>query len=370
MLKRCLPFSIILLVAGCKDPFEAELRASDRSWLVVEGVLNAGQGPTRISLTESVPVGQQQLKPVLQAQVMVESEAGMVYTFSESGSGNYLFSQLPMVTGERYRLRIKTAQNKEYLSDFVEARKAPEIDTITWKKDNDGLKFYVSTHDATNSTRYYNWKFDETWEIRSFYTADYKWTGDTVLKHDMYNYRCWLYDSSRNLSLGTTAQLEQDVLNEQLVHFIPLGSDKLDYRYSMLLKQQSLTKEAYQYLLLMKKNTESIGSIFDPQPSELRGNINCISDPGEGVIGYVVATTTTEKRIFVTNVEANWSYTENCPSIDVDKHMDSVRKWVPFYLPWGALLSPGGTPILYYMAPATCVDCTRRGGDLNMPSYW
>ena len=370
MLKRCLPYSFILLLAGCKDPYEAELRESDRSWLVVEGVLNAGQGPTQVRLSESVPLPQKQFKPVNQAMVSVESESGVVYPFTESGGGNYRHQQLPMVIGERYRLRIKTAQNKEYLSEFVEARKAPAIDTITWKKDADGLKFYVSTHDAADNTRYYNWKFDETWEIRSFYTADYKWTGDTVLKHDMYNYRCWLYDSSRNLALGTTAQLQQDVLNEQLVHFIPLGSDKLNFRYSMLLKQQSLTREAYEYFLLMKKNTENIGSIFDPQPSELRGNIKCISHPDEGVIGFVVATTTTEKRIFVTDTEANWSYVENCPSIDVDKHMDSVRKWVPFYLPWGALLSPGGSPILYYMAPATCVDCTRKGGDLNMPAYW
>ncbi|MGZ8545436.1 MAG: hypothetical protein ACXWV0_09080 [Flavisolibacter sp.] len=42
MVKICLPVSFILLLAGCKDPYEAELRVSDRSWLVVEGVLNVG----------------------------------------------------------------------------------------------------------------------------------------------------------------------------------------------------------------------------------------------------------------------------------------------------------------------------------------
>lgn len=362
----------LLVLSGCKDKFELELRPSDKSLLVVEGILNAGQGPTNIRLTQSVnledPV---QIKPVPQATVSVENANGDVYLFTATGNGNYVHNQLPLVYGEEYRLRIK-ALGKEYLSDYVEVRQSPEIDSVTWVRGPDGLHIKANTHDASNNTRYYKWDYDETWEIRSYYTAFYQYLGGSTIVPTMfpYNYRCWKYDFSNTINIGTTAQLQSDVLTGAPVQFIPEGSEKLSYRYSILLRQQSITKPAYEYFQLMKKNTESIGTIFDPQPSELKGNIRCITDPMEGVLGYLTASNITEKRIFITAIEASWSYSPFCPSIDVKNHPDSIAAWVPSYLPYGARELAPGVVDYYEMAPATCVDCTKRGGDLSMPSYW
>ncbi|HEY0355078.1 MAG TPA: DUF4249 domain-containing protein, partial [Flavisolibacter sp.] len=292
----------LIFLIGCKDDYDVELRSSDVSMLVVEGVLNAGQGPTTIRLTQSVSLQDPaQVKPVTNAILTVENSGGSVYPLSPAGSGYYTHNQLPLVMGQQYRLRIKTG-SKEYLSDYVEARPTPDIDSVTWSRDADGLKIFASTHDATNNTRYYKWDFDETYEIRSFYSAMYQWLGDTTIVPTPapHNYRCWKYDHSKTIIIGSSAQLQSDVISNFPVHFIPLGSEKLSYRYSILLRQQSLDKTAYQYFQLMKKNTESLGSIFDPQPSELKGNIRCITDPAEGVIGYLTASEFKEKRIFIT----------------------------------------------------------------------
>jgi hypothetical protein len=151
---------------------------------------------------------------------------------------------------------------------------------------------------------------------------------------------------------------------------IPAGSEKVSVRYSILLKQQSLAKEAYEYFTLMKKNTESLGSIFDPQPSELRGNIQCISHPTEGVIGYVTASSYSQKRIFITRQQANWNFSQNCSYERVPNMPDSLKQWLPTFLPWGGEEVVPGVVVTYYMSPASCVDCTLRGGDLGMPSYW
>jgi hypothetical protein len=364
---------LLVMLVGCKDRYDLELKPSDKSLLVVEGVLNTGQGPTTIRLTQSVNLKDPaQIKPVLQAAVSVESANGTVYPLAESGNGNYTNNQLPLTIGEEYRLRIKIGSNKEYLSDFVEASQTPDIDSVTWERTQDGIAIYANTHDPSNSTRYYKWDFDETWEIRSYYAATYLYVGgvDIIPTGATVNYRCWKYGFSNTINIGTTAQLQSDVLTEAPVHFIPAGSERVSVRYSMLLRQQSLTKAAYEYFQLMKKNTESIGSIFDPQPSELKGNIKCISDPSEGVIGYLTASSFSEKRIFITSNEANWTYQQDCPSIEVANSPDSIASWVPSYLPWGALEIAPGVVTLYYMAPATCVDCTKRGGALNMPSYW
>lgn len=362
-----------LLLFGCRDKFDMELRDSDQSFLVVEGTLNAGQGPTNILLTRSVNIKDPaQVKPVLNAVVSVENENGDVFPFSETGPGQYSHNQLPLVVNGQYRLRIKTNDNKEYLSDPVTVMHTPAIDSISWKIKPDGMMIYASTHDAANKSHYYKWDFNETWEIRSYYSSYFQWIGGTTIIETLipYNYQCWKYDESSTIVLGSSAQLQNNTISETPVHFIPFGSEKMSYRYSILLRQQSLDKPAYEFLMMMKKNTESIGTIFDPQPSELRGNIKCISNPEELVVGYLTASSFSEKRIFITAAEANWNYYQNCPYIEVPNNPDSIASQVPSYLPWSALLSPTGSIVAYYMAPAGCVDCTKRGGSLVMPAYW
>jgi hypothetical protein len=159
------------------------------------------------------------------------------------------------------------------------------------------------------------------------------------------------------------------VVSEAPLLFSPPGSEKLGVRYSMLARQQAIDKQGYEYLQLMKRNTESIGSIFDPQPSELKGNIHCLSNPEEGVIGYLTASTLEEKRIFVTAQEAGWVYRQSCPPIKVKNDPDSLRLWLPGYLPFDAETF-FGTVVSYQLATASCVDCRARGGNTNKPSYW
>lgn len=361
----------VILLAGCRDKYELPLRDNDVSLLVVEGVLNAGQGPTNITLSKTVKVNDAaSFKPVLQAKLTVEGKNGGSYALSETGNGNYRHNQLPLTFGEEYRLRIQTIDNKEYLSEYLVAKKTPDIDSITWKLENQNLIVYANTHDATNNSRYYKWDYDETWEIRSYYPALYRWVSGTTIvpTTTFFNNQCWKYAKSNNIEIGSTAQLQSDVVNEAPLQFIPFGSERVSVRYSILVKQQTLTREAYEYFNLMKKNTESIGSIFDPQPSELKGNIKCVTNPDEGVIGYLTASSFTEKRLFITAQEANWKYNEYCPAEKVRNHPDSLKLWLPGYLPFNLEDLFG---IEYYsLAPAACVDCTKRGGDLNRPSYW
>lgn len=362
---------LIVLLAGCRDKYELPVRDTDVSLLVVEGILNAGTGPTTITLSRTVKLAEPtSFKPELQAKLTVEGKTGGSYNLTEAGGGNYIHAQLPLVIGQEYRLRIRTRDNKEYLSDYVTARQTPTIDSVTWKKENERLVIYANAHDATNNTRYYKWDFDETWEIRSYFPADYRWvSGTTIVYSPQFNVRCWKYGKSNTLILGSTAQLLSDVVSEAPVQFIPFGSEKLGVRYSILLKQQALTKEGYQYLNLMKKNTESIGSIFDPQPSELRGNIKCITTPEEGVIGYLTACTIAEKRFFLTSQEADWKLFQSCIFREVPNNPDSIKLLVPFYLPFAAD-EQFGIIKSYTMSLAPCVDCTQRGGDLTKPSYW
>ena len=86
-----------------------------------------------------------------------------------TGDGIYTSSNLGLALNTEYRLKITTANGKEYLSDYMVAKKTPPIDSLEFRQEEKGVQIYVNTHDDSNNTRYYRWDFDETWEIWSYY---------------------------------------------------------------------------------------------------------------------------------------------------------------------------------------------------------
>ncbi len=373
-------FVIVISFTACKEKYNIELKDSDKSLIVVEGFLNAGTGPTQISITKSfITANPGSIPKVSNAQVSVEGDNGTSYALTEiATSGVYQHSQLNLSISQQYRLRIKTTDGKEYLSDYVPVLQSPAIDSVSWRWGNNGVMFYVSTHDATNNSRYYRWEYDETWQINSPYYSVVKMIGPVqIVPRDLTTEdvsQCWKYGKSNTILIGSTAQLQSDVAHEIPLFYLPAHIEKLGVRYSPLVKQTVIPKQAYEYFNLMKKTTEQLGSIFDPLPSELRGNIKCISDPSEQVIGYITAGTQTEKRIFINSTQLPNSVFPgpSCVSILIDNQPDSIKKYTGTlgYLPYQEELDLFNNIIGYYVALPICSDCTRRGGNNIKPSYW
>ncbi len=372
-MQKVISFILLLSIIGCKDPYELPVKPSDKESLVVEGFLNSGQGNTTISLSRVASLADRAVfKPEAGAQMWVEGKNGGNYPLTDAGNGHYTVAQLPLTTGKEYRLRIKTKNGKEYQSDYVVAKQTPPIDSISWKQEDGGIQLYITSHDPSGNTKYYRWDYEETWEIHSTFYANYKWVSGTTIvpmPPGESTYRCWKHLNSSSILIGTSAQLQADLIAEAPLLFIPRSSEKLGVRYSMLVKQYALTKEAYEFFQLMKKNTESLGTIFDPQPSELRGNIHCLSDPQELVIGYVTASSVEEKRIFITRSEAGGTFRMSCESISILNHPDSIKAWVPGFFPYEAEFDLGRLT-RYLISNQSCVDCTKRGGLLTRPSFW
>jgi hypothetical protein len=371
-MKRSQMILVILLAAvACRQPYDPPVVSSGVTYLVVEANLNP-QGLTSILLTKSVPLERaNSISPEVNAQVTVEGKDNTIRPLAHIGNGRYNNSNLALTIGNEYRLHIKTVGGKEYFSEYVKARKTPVIDSIGYELESEGLRVQAHAHDATNQTRYYRWDFDETWEIRSVFPSPYIY--DNTIK-DIRNRIypdedvsvCWKYESSSTIVLANTTRLQNDIVYKAPVQFIPNGSEKLAVRYSILLRQYSLEKAAYNFYELMRKNTEDIGNIFSPQPSEIRGNISNVNDSKEYVLGYVTASTVESRRTFI---QIPWRYFQDCQIYKVPDIPDSVK----FYF------GPGGPyiPFAFDEPPPTwsgsslvCVDCTLRGGNTTKPSYW
>jgi hypothetical protein len=247
----------------------------------------------------------------------------------------------------------------------------------------------VDTHDATRSSTYYRWKYQETWQFTSGVESYYQYNPITKLieprTEDIYH--CWGNNPSTTITQTSTARLSQDVVQDFPLVFLPANSEKLPIRYSILVQQYVQTKEEYDYWETLKKNSENLGTINDPLPTQITGNVRCISSPDEPVLGYVGIHSVSEQRLFIDRRELpqplyfvfKTGY-EDCARIEEER------------CPRGGRLPPGVTIIFsdpsylitdtncgsrscyltackYIGSFAKCVDCRLRGTNVK-PSFW
>jgi hypothetical protein len=360
-----------------------------QGYLVVEGFINA-QGPTEIKLSRTVPIDEKKtLKPESNATVKVEGDDNTSYTLLTAANGIYTSGVLPINPLKKYRLYIKTKNGNEYRSDFCSVKITPPIDSISWKEEEDKVTIYANTHDPNNSTVYYRWDYDETWEIRSPHVASVKVDNGTIRNLTLADTNvsvCWKYDTSSTIIKGSSAKLENDIIYLNPIVSYSREDEKLGVRYSIVVRQYAIDKEGYSFFEQMRKSTESLGSIFDPQPTLLKSNIHSLSNPDELVIGYIYFTTVQQQRIFISRAQltaTNIGLVECvyftaaqtskpgfvCCIID-SLSIEKTFQAYPQHLPFNPLYSRMGVLIGYETSANYCVDCRLRGGSVVKPSFW
>ncbi|WP_048825515.1 DUF4249 domain-containing protein [Hymenobacter sp. DG25B] len=313
--------------------------------------------------------------------VAIEDDAGTRWALPESAPGTYTSANQQLPTDHRYRLRIQTTQGRDYASDFVAVKPAPAIDSLAGRVQADGVQLYLSTHDDAARSQYYRWEYEETWEFTSGAKSGLEKQGDTLLPRRNDIYHCWRTENTTAVQTASTVALSRDAVLDYRLLFLPANSIRLRYKYSILVRQFALTEEEFQYWETLKKNTQSIGGLFDPLPSQLTGNIHNTTNSQEPVLGYIGAGTVSEKRIFIDNstlptswISANPEYA-GCMLLDTIFIAKTPYKPAIFFtdttlrVPVGPAADKAGKTIGYTYQTAPCVDCRLRGSNLK-PSFW
>jgi hypothetical protein len=372
-------YVLLLCLLCCKKPYNPPVVSSPKSYLVVEGVINSGNDSTIIKLSRTANLDSTTItNPVLGAAVTVESSQGNTFPLTDTHSnGKYKSAALGISPSQKYRLRIITG-GSVYLSDFADVKPTPSIDSVGYTKKSDGIALYVNTHDPANKTNYYRWEYDEDWEFhskfQSFVQVD-SVTNIIILRTPAKQvYYCYSGDVSPNIILTSTTQLSQDVVFQNPLTNIRFDSEKIELRYSILVRQYALTEDAYKFYQNIKKNTEQLGSIFDALPTQLIGNIHSINNAAEPVIGYITITNVQSKRIFITNAVLPPLQMPADPLGCVEeiaklKDVQNILINPPLTdLPIAKAYNMG-VFIGYYYSTPICIDCRLRGRT-SPPPFW
>ena len=365
----------ILFVPACIDEYTPKIGNELSDILVVEGTISGGNN-TVIKLSRSVTLSSEYtFNPVMGATVFVQRSDGWTSDLGvETLMGEYHIAMDELDTSLSYNLVIH-ADGKEYQSKPTKPLITSEIDSVSWKKKGDGepVTIHVTAHDNGRDVGYYRWSYKEDWEITAPFFANGNLDIETKVftpyfLNGLNTYYCWNKDSSRVLLLGDTEKLSGNLIYEKRLVSIDPFNDKISYLYSILVKQWAVSKPAYHYLDNLQSNIDEAGSIFAPQPSELKGNIECITSPGDAVIGYVDVATVAEKRLFITEKEVRDSGRRNyqCTIKAVGSKYDAIdtMKVYGYYL-----LTGSEDMIEGQVTERRCVDCNLRGNKIK-PHFW
>lgn len=375
MIKWLTLLSIALFLLSCKKAFNPSGALLDNSkYLVIDGSINTGNDSTFIKLSRTKTFDQHiVIDKETNAQVTVESDATNSYPLREITAGTYSAAPLNLSNSHKYRLRVKTANGEEYLSDFVVVKNSPPIDSVGFTAKPNSVQIYVNAHDDKNSTRYYRWEYTEVWQFHTTYHSFFD--GAVPRMNDVYY--CFAKDTSSYIILFSSAGLSKDIIYQAPVTSILPTAEKIEMRYSIEVKQYALTPDAYAFWNNLHKNNETNGGIFDAQPIDNQTNYHCLNLPGKLVVGYLSVGAVARKRIYINREQLpaiyNPSYGFGCTVDTVKNGQFDLLSDTVNYTALGGLYYP---PFLPFNAPNAityssrgCADCTSRGV-VKAPYFW
>ena len=305
MTSRTFILNILIFFIGCAEPYPVEV--DGKSFLVVDGSITNHPGPHSVKLSLSTVFADElnggHFLPIEGAQVSVVDNEGNRFELEDVGRGIYQTRpEVQGVIGRAYSIQILTDDEKYYQSVEEVLQEPVRIDSVYFKRTKkDDINQYGNV-EQQGRIQYY---IDFTIEEGSYLRWDWESTFQFKNPDDPFNSNqlCYVNESSTQFVklLDGTHFSERLVQNEELVD---IGIDwRYNFEHSLNVKQYSMSEEAYQFWELIRKQLKQIGTIFDPTPGRIIGNVHNMNDPDEPVLGYFGAYGLTEKRVFVEAAE-------------------------------------------------------------------
>ncbi len=360
-----------MFFGSCIRTFTAPEGAVSQNYLVVEGFINVGKDSTYVTLSRSNSLSDSQIvKYESGANVIIEGTNNTSFPLTEGSPGTYSCAPFNAVSNAQYRLHIVTTSGGQYISDDVTPLYTPPIDSVTWANTLGGVTIYANTHGDINTSRFYHWAYNETFEIQSTFASIYYYDSVSHLPKPRLDFEahhiCWRTEYPSNIVLASTTGLSNNTIYQQPIYFLPDSSRKLKFEYSILVQQQSIDSNTYTFFQLLHSTNDVTGSIFDAQPTSITGNVHCVNHPSETVIGYMYATSTSEQRILISHFQVTGWYPESnsCEQFLLEFPADDAL------LQSGVIVATGLDDSMRHLGTqAICGDCTLSGTNVK-PSYW
>jgi hypothetical protein len=372
--KILLYFAVLFISSSCIEKYFPTIDEY-KQIIVIEGFLTNLEGPYQVKVSETVDVNNPVPKPITNAEVILKDEFGNLEILTHRKDGLY-YTQAGGFDGEigkKYQLEVKV-NGKTYLSSMEIMHEPVGIDSIYFQIEEnidntivtEGLQFYVDTEPFESKDKYFLWIPEET----------FQYTSDLGLKQIMYDYSviitvnqsntvCWQTDTLPDVLTLAANELSEPVARKIPLNFVGTESKRLSVRYSLLINQMTINKKAYEFWNTIRLQAVESGSLYPRQPYQIRGNMKCVENPEEIVLGYFTVAGVAKKRIYVGRPNLIFEYPICTPDVqalkDIYKH---PRPSFPQYIGYDEVTGDKG------LAAQRCFYCEMEGGTMLKPDFW
>jgi hypothetical protein len=182
---------------------------------------------------------------------------------------------------------------------------------------------------------------------------------------DYSNFVCYKTDKLKDVFVLSTEGFSAKNYSKYTLHFVKDQTQILQHKYSLLVKQYSLTESAYNYWENLRKNNQETVDLFGKQPANVKGTIYNMNDTTDTALGYFGVSSVQTKRIIVLPIEGlKFDQVYRCRALVIEVIFPEDR---PFY--FARDQDPNGVWFVGEARPE-CIFCTMLGGTTEKPPYW
>ncbi|MBI1227753.1 MAG: DUF4249 family protein [Bacteroidetes bacterium] len=308
------------LSSGCIDEIKLDIDTNQQK-VVVNGLVSDSLQVQTVQLGYSAVIGvgnDNILTPIEGASVLVKDDAGSSFQFLEAEKGIYE-KEFQGESGKVYHLEIQLPDGKQIRSVPALLRKAPEISDAKFEiveesyltpngneEKNKLLQVSLNTNLSNLSERpYLLWRTTGEYEF---------WEGGGLTINPKV---CYV---KNNVALNVIKVLDTHKMASG--HLIDEPFLRTDYnyrfsdRYCFHLQQYAISASEYKYWQAVDAVIHIDGSMFDPPPGTVKGNLFNPDDSLELVVGYFTVAGVSYKRAFTDASSIGTFVSRKCESLN------------------------------------------------------
>ena len=270
----CLVIFLFAFCFSCIERFDLDIAKTNQNY-IIEAILLDDVRFQKVTLSKIDLEGE--VLPVNNATIVLESASGSTHAFQPAENGEYLLlDYILLQTGEKYRLHVEVNDFEKFISDWEEVPENVTISDAYWEPavftyynsngveiNRNGFNFNVSTGPIPSDEVYIRYTY-ETTHINDAIYAD--------PRCPMECRNCYIKTVPKDfLRLEASKDSKGKELKDEVVTFIELDK-KFSFRVTMLVRQISISKNAYDFYKAIDQQRSLDGSIFDPPPAIIKGN--------------------------------------------------------------------------------------------------